>query len=331
MTTGCGPPQICSPDNEKLEIVVADTVGFIGLGQMGRPMALCLLRAGHDLLVFDTRDEAMTDLAGEGARAGESLADVGRRSDRIVLCLPDRDIVETVLFGPDGLADSAAPGTIVIDCSTTHPDFPQSAADRLRSRKIDYLDAPVSGMQTRAEAGQLTAMVGGGEEAYQAGLPALRTFASSVVHVGPLGTGQLAKTLNNVLFNVSCAAMAEILPLAVRMGLNADSFCEVVRSSSGQSFGFDLFSRLALQRDFGPGYPMRHAHKDLTTFFDFLGREDASAPVAAAASKTYGKALDRGFGDENKGAMIKVWEDDLGVEVRSTTRSGSANGRKGKT
>ena len=140
---------------------------------------------------------------------------------------------------------------------------------------------------------------------------------SIVVHMGSPGNGQLTKMTNNVLYNISCAAMAEMLTLAVKLGLDADKVRRVVGSGSGQSFGFDYFSELALKGEFRQGYPMASAFKDMVAVMERANQQRAPLPVASGAMQTYRMALAKGLGDEAKGAMIKVWEDLLGVEVRS--------------
>jgi 3-hydroxyisobutyrate dehydrogenase-like beta-hydroxyacid dehydrogenase len=171
-------------------------------------------------------------------------------------------------------------------------------------------------MRDRAEAGTLAVMAGGDEEAFRKVQPLLRMIGERVTYVGGPGNGQLTKMINNVLFNISCAAMAEALPMAVRLGLDAEQVCAAVSAGSGQSFGFDFFSRLALRRDFTPGYPMAAAYKDMAVLAEMADRHGIPAPVASAARQTYERALRMGLGGENKGAMIKVWEEALGLEVK---------------
>ncbi len=295
---------------------MAEQVGFVGLGKMGRGIALNLLRRGFSLTVHDNRREAVDDLASHGAQPAENIAALAGSCNRIVLVLPDTSVVQSVLFGEEGLLAALRPGQVLIDCGTTHPTFTKETAVRLAWDGIVFLDAPVSGMRARAEAGTLTIMVGGEENAYRDVLPLLEAMGETIVYTGPSGSGQLAKTINNVLFNISCAAMAEMITTAAVLGLDPERMCQVVSASTGQSFGFDHFSRLALQRDFIPGYPMEHAHKDMLVMEEIAGSHHIPLPVASGAMRTYRMALERGLGGENKAAMVKVWESILGVEVR---------------
>jgi 3-hydroxyisobutyrate dehydrogenase-like beta-hydroxyacid dehydrogenase len=294
---------------------MGDNVGFIGLGEMGKWMALNLVKAGHALLVSDVRPEPRAELTAAGAEAVSAPRQLAERCSRIVLSLPDTAAVEAVLFGAGGLAAAARPGLIIADCGTTHPLFTRQAAARLAALGVTLLDAPVSGMEARAKAGTLTIMVGGDVQASAAMEPLFRAMGDTVRHLGASGAGQLAKMVNNVLFNISCAAMAELLPLAVKLGLDAGQVVDVVRTGTGQSYGFDFFAPLALERNFRPGYPMQSAYKDMTTVMEVCAGEGVELPVTGAAFQTYTRALEAGYGRENKGAMIKVFERLLGVEV----------------
>lgn len=291
-------------------------IGFIGLGQMGNRMAINICKKGFSLWVYDLRQEAMDEVVHYGAKAAQDLSELGKRCNRIVFSLPDASVVESVLFGTEGLKSSVVAGDIIVDCGTTHPMFTEQIAAALKEKGVDFIDAPVSGGESRAEDGTLTIMVGGNEDACQRVYPLLEAMGETIVHLGGSGTGQLAKMANNVLFNISCAAMAEILPMAVRLGLDAEKMCSVVRTGSGQSFGFDAFSPLVLNGNFKPGYPMKNAYKDMAHIMELADKYQLPLPVTSAAMLTYKTALSKGLGGENKGAMIKVWEDGFGVRVR---------------
>ena len=159
-------------------------------------------------------------------------------------------------------------------------------------------------------------MVGGDEDAFNEVKPALEAIGKVVVHMGASGLGQLTKAANNVLYNISCAAMAEMLPFAVRLGLDPEKVCQVVSTGSGQSFGFDFFSDLALDGNFSIGYPMGSAFKDFMTVMGRASGLQVPLPVVSAAMQPYSMALAQGLGSESKGAMIKVWEQVMGAEAR---------------
>lgn len=292
-------------------------VGFVGVGVMGRGMAANVRKRGYPLTVFDVDRNAVRELEAAGARAAASLPDLARASTWIILCLPDTEAVEQVLFGEDGLLPALAPGQVIIDCGTTHP-FATTAFDkRLCAAGVCFLDGPVSGMEMRAREGTLTMMVGGEETAYRQVEGLLRTMASTVVRMGGPGAGQLAKMMNNVLFNISAAAIAEILPLAARMDVDVGRMIEVVSTGTGMSFALTFFGPLILERDFGPGYPLGKAFKDMEAIQEVARCCNAPMPVTMGALETYRAALAQGYGQENKGAMVKVWEKALGVTVKS--------------
>ena len=293
-----------------------DKVGFIGLGSMGRRMVANLAGAEEEILVFDVDAVACEAVQGDGVRPVENVASVGRGCNRVLLSLPDGSVVEEVLLGAGGLAESLKAGAVVVDCSTCHPDHARDMEARLRERGIRMLDAPVTGLEDRAAAGTLTVMVGGEESAFDEVKPLLERIGSLVVHMGAPGHGQLTKMANNVLYNISVAAMAEMLPLTVRLGLDPDKLRRVVATGSGQSFGFDYFAERVLQGRFDEGYPMGAAFKDMVTLMERANDERAPMPVASGAMQTYRQALAEGYGEEAKGAMIKVWERVMGVAVR---------------
>ena len=297
-------------------------VGFIGLGAMGTGMALNIYKAGFPLTIFDIDLKAVEKLAQAGATPATDLSELARRSDVIILCLPDTSVVQKLLWGDNGLAGVLAGGQIVIDCGTSHPLKTIEFHQRLCAANIQFLDAPVSGMAQRAIEGTLATMAGGSGELFERVKPVLSSFSKTVVHMGGPGCGQLAKVINNVLFNISCAAIGELLPLAVKIGLDAEKMVEVAGTGSGQSFALNMFGPLILKRDFKQGFPMKNAYKDMSSIVEIMNTYKIPIPVTQAALLTYQIALNQGFGDEAKSAMVKVWENVLGVEVKKSDIAG---------
>jgi 3-hydroxyisobutyrate dehydrogenase-like beta-hydroxyacid dehydrogenase len=291
-------------------------IGFIGLGQMGKWMALNIMRKGFSVLAYDLRKESIDDLVKHGASAPKNLPELGNQCSCIFLSLPDAYVVESVLFGRGGLKPELKAGHIIFDCGTTHPLFTRQPSELLKKEGIVFMDAPVSGMESRAKERALTIMVGCEEDTYLKIYPLLEAMANTIIYMGTSGNGQLAKMTNNILFNISCAAMAEILPMATKTGLDPENICSVVRTGTGQSYGFEFFSPLVLDDNFTPGYPMKSAYKDMATIMEISNEYRIPLPVTSATMQTYQMALAQGLGGENKGAMIKVWEKALGVKVR---------------
>jgi 3-hydroxyisobutyrate dehydrogenase-like beta-hydroxyacid dehydrogenase len=291
-------------------------VGFIGLGTMGKWMAINVVRAGFPLTVFDVRPEPVRELIENGASPGEHPVDVARRSEVIMLSLPDTKVVEEVIFGANGLIEGMAPGAILVDLSTIHYLATLRIEERLREKGIIFLDGPVSGMEARAKNGTLTVMVGGDSKAMGKIQPLLEAIGNNIIYMGKSGNGQLTKLMNQLLFNISCAAMAEILPVAVKLGLDPEGVCNVVTTGTGRTFALEFFTPHILENNFEPGYTLSGAYKDMESAAEISSQMKIPLPVFAAAMQTYQLALVQGLGNENKGAMIKVWEKVLGVEVR---------------
>ncbi len=292
------------------------SIGFIGLGQMGMGMAINVARAGFNLTVFDLRREHMDRVMSHGASQSESIKQLSERCDWIILSLPGTSEVQSVVSGSDGLAENLKSGSIIVDCGTTHPLTTKEIAGELKEKNVIFLDAPVSGMHARAMEGTLTAMVGGEEAAFKKVEKVISAFANKIIYMGQSGNGQLTKLTNQLLFNISAAAVAEILPMAVKMGLDPAKVIDVVKTGTGRSLALEFFGPLILKDDFGPGYPLQNAYKDMISAAEISSRETIPLPVTGAATFTYQLALSQGLGEENKGAMIKVWEQVLGVKVR---------------
>lgn len=291
-------------------------IGFIGLGEMGLGMAINAAKAGFNLTVFDLRKEHMDRVVSHGASQAESVKNLAEKCSWIFLSLPGTNEVNSVISGPDGLSEYLESGSIVIDCGTTHPLTTIEIAEDLKKKDVIFLDAPVSGMHTRALEGTLTAMVGGEEAAFKKVEDVMSSFANKILYMGKSGNGQLTKLTNQLLFNISAAAIAEILPMAVKMGLDPAKVIDVVKTGTGRSLALEFFGPLILKNDFGPGYPLQNAYKDMISAAEISSRETIPLPVTSAATWTYQLALKQGLGKENKGAMIKVWEQVLGVKVR---------------
>jgi 3-hydroxyisobutyrate dehydrogenase-like beta-hydroxyacid dehydrogenase len=291
-------------------------VGFIGLGTMGKWMAFNLIKAGFPLKFFARKKEVIEEALRQGGQFIDSPRDLVSQAAWMFLCLPDTDTVDEMLFGREGIAAAMNPGQTLIDCSTIHPLTARKIHQALQERGIHFLDAPISGMEARSKAGTLTIMVGGEEEVFQQVRPALEAMGNTILYLGASGNGQIMKMINNVLFDIHCAALAEILPLAAKMGLDPEQAIAVARKGTGQSFALDNFGPLILEGNFGPGYPLEDAYKDMVHAVEISSAHRIPLPVTTATMTTYQMALDQGLGRENKGAMVKVWERVLGVEVR---------------
>jgi 3-hydroxyisobutyrate dehydrogenase-like beta-hydroxyacid dehydrogenase len=290
--------------------------GFIGLGEMGKWMALNMARAGRRLTVYDIRPEPVAELAARGAAPGENPAAVAAVAEVVFLSLPDTQVVESVIFGQDGLINGLSRGAVVVDLSTIDYLAALRIAEELQASGVTFVDAPVSGMEPRAKAGTLTVMVGGDPAVVEKIRPMLDAIGDNIVYMGASGNGQLTKLVNQLFLNISTAAMAEVLPMAVKLGLDPERLSKVVSRGTGQTYAFDFFVPFVLENNFEPGYPLKRAYKDMECATEISSKMKIPLPVFSAAMHTYQLALAQGLGGENKSAMIKVWEKVLGVKVR---------------
>ncbi len=295
-------------------------LAFIGLGAMGRSMVLHLANKGdaasQKIVAFDADPARLEGLVAPGLVATSDRGKIAG-AELLFLCLPDGDVVETVLFGADGVAATLADGAIVVDLSTIAHAKTLEIGRALAAQGKIFIDAPVSGAPAGAAAGTLTIMCGGAPETFEAVRPLLDRIGTSVLHMGPAGSGQLTKTINNTLYDINIAALAEVLPMAVAMGLDPDKLGEVVTTGTSRSYASQYFVPRMLKRLFDEGYPMGKAYKDLVSMAAVAAEGNFPMPVTAAATATYQMVLRQGHGDKDKGAMVLPFEDLLGVQFRA--------------
>ena len=291
-------------------------LGFIGLGQMGKPMALNILRSGDQLIVYARKTAAFPEFVARGARATTDLAEVAQ-ADIIFLCLPGSQAVQDVVLGEQGLSSYLTAGQIIVDFSTIKYTTTIEIAKCLAERSIVFIDAPITGMEARAVAGTLTVMCGGIEETVAVVKPYLECIGDKVIYMGGSGSGQLTKLMNQLLLNINLAGLAEVLPLAVKMGLDPEKVGQVVNSGTGRSYASEFFVSRILAGNFSEGYPLQNAYKDLISAAEISANLCIPLPVLHAATTTYQMALLKGYGEQDKGAMINVFEDLLGIKYRN--------------
>lgn len=291
-------------------------IGFVGLGQMGKHMAINMLKGGADLIVNDIRTDCFQELAGKGASTTSHLGAIAQ-SEIIFLSLPGSEVVKNVLLGETGLGQQLTAGQIVVDLSTIKYTTTIELAQWLAERGVVFIDAPVSGMEARAVDGTLTVMCGGAAETIATIRPYLECIGNKILHMGDSGSGQLTKLINQLLFDINVAALAEVLPMSVKMGLDPDKVGQVVNSGTGRSYASEFFIPRILKDSFTEGYHLEHAYKDLVSAAEIGASQCIPLPVLNAATSTYQMALLKGYGKQDKGAMIRVFEELLGVSYRS--------------
>jgi 3-hydroxyisobutyrate dehydrogenase-like beta-hydroxyacid dehydrogenase len=300
-------------------------IGFVGLGQMGRPIALNLLKSRATLTVTDRTPKSFAEFERRGARASADQTAIAD-SDIIFLCLPNDKAVEGLIAGEDGLLPKLREGQIVVDLSTITYKTTTVIAERLAARGVRFLDAPISGMEARAIDGTLTVMCGGERAVFDKVKPLLDFIGNKILYMGGPGSGQLTKLINQLLFDINAAAIAEILPMSKKMGLDPDLVGEVVNSGTGRSYASEFFIPRMLKGNFSDGYLMKNAYKDLVSGAELGASLCIPMPVLAAATATYQMALLKGHGEKDKGGMISVFEELLGVSYRSKERGPAISG-----
>jgi 3-hydroxyisobutyrate dehydrogenase len=280
-------------------------IAFVGLGIMGAPMARNLLEAGFDLSVY-TRTGAKAErfAAEHGGRAAKTPAEAAEGVDALVTMVPDAPQVDEVLFGPSGAADTLPEGALVVDMSTTSPTASKEIGGRLSERGVDFVEAPVSGSRPKAEDGTLTIMAGGEPTSFERALPLFEAMGERIVHVGPLGHGQMAKLLTNTMGAVNAAALAEAVHTAKAAGLDRDAFLDVAAGSAGASTALALKGPPMFDESFEPAlFKLEHMLKDVRHTLEEAGSVGFELQLGALAERLYAKAAESGHGEQDFAAV----------------------------
>ncbi len=291
-------------------------IGFIGLGRMGAGMALNMLKKNGALSVYDAHEGALRPLVEAGAVACKSPAEMAKSCELIFMCLPYAPEVRSAIFGDGGIAQAKPEGLTIVDTTTLDRTDALKFAEETAELGISYWDCPISGMPFRAKDGTLTVMFGGSDEAFEMVKPYLEQVGTSVIHCGPVGTGQAMKALNNIIYNVNIAALAEVLPLTVAVGLDPEQVAEIVMSGSSRSFASEYFVPRMLDGLFDTDFTLSAAYKDIVNVERMAADTGAALPVVDAMVGSYKAAIEAGYGDEPKSSMLKVYEEALGVKFR---------------
>jgi 2-hydroxy-3-oxopropionate reductase len=293
-----------------------ETIGFIGLGLMGRPMAKNLLKAGHPLVVHSRSDGPVAELVAAGAQRAASPADVARRALRIITMVPDSPDVELVLDGPNGVFSAVQKGTIVIDMSSIAPGTARRLAARAQTLGAAMLDAPVSGGDIGAAAGTLSIMVGGDAKAFADVKPILDVMGNpeKVVHIGDSGAGQLCKLCNQMVIGGTLVAVAEALALARKAGVDAGKVREALLGGFAASRVLEVHGERALKGTYKPGFKTHLYAKDMRNVIATLAEHDTPAPVAAVVQQLLHATMAAGHGEADNSVMAKTVFELAGLE-----------------
>ena len=278
-------------------------IGFVGAGTMGIPMISNLLKAGFSVLAYDIRPEAVEEAKKRGADTAGSSAEAARESEMVVTMLPSSSDVEAAYLGPKGVLEGAPAGRLCVDMSTIDPGTSRRVAEQARSRGVRFLDAPVSGAVPRAIEGTLTIMVGGDAKDLEEARPALSVMGSNVIHVGPVGSGEVAKLCNNLIAGVATVAVSEAFRLAEGFGVDPKVLTQVILKSSGYTWAMEhnhpvpgIVEKAASNRDYAPGFMTDLMAKDLGLAVNAARELRQPVFVAPAALELYRLASSHGLG-----------------------------------
>lgn len=292
-------------------------VGFIGLGVMGSPMALNVLKGGHRLTVYDLNPQAIETLVKAGATAASSPREVGAASEIVVTMLPEPQHVEEAVLGADGVAAGLKPGGIVVDMSTIDPQTSVRVGDELRRRGFDLVDSPVGKTSEHAATGTLTLMVGGNPEAIKTVQPVLDCMGSDTYICGGPGTGHAMKITNNLLATTIMVANTEALAIGVKSGLSLETMIEIMKTTMAWNNQLGVaMPKKAFKGDDSPGFAIKLACKDVRLACDLAGTLGFEALVGRGAQKTMEQAMSSGLADRDTAALMFVREGQLGIKVR---------------
>jgi 3-hydroxyisobutyrate dehydrogenase len=287
---------------------MATSVGFIGVGNMGNPMASNVLKAGFPMIVYDRNPQAMESLLQAGAQRAASAREVVEGSEIVLTSLPASPDVEAVYLEPGGLVDSAKPGTMLIDLSSVLPSTPRKIEPRAQARGVHFLEAPVSGGVSGARAATLAIMVGGDPETLTRAQPVLRAIGPNIFHVGPVGAGNTVKAINNMMASVNALAMMEGVALGVKAGLDPMTIYEVVKASSGGSKALERIPNSLIPRHFEPGFKVQLMNKDLETFTTIAKELHVPVSFANVAQQYQQMAIAAGLAEQDTSVVMTIIE-----------------------
>ena len=283
-------------------------VGLIGLGLMGRPMGMNLLKAGYPLTVWNRTSGRATDLVSAGARLAASAKDAAAASDVLFTIVSDPPALEEVLWGANGAMEGLRRGSIYVDSSTVSPALERKIAAASAGRGVRFLDAPVTGGTWGAEKGELIFMVGGDAATLKEAEPVLGALGKRWFHLGPNGAGQTIKLAMNLILALQVDALAEALALVTGAGLPGEKLIEVMQSSMARAPVLDVKASMLLKGEYPPSFPLRLMHKDLGLALDLANQLGVALPATAATRETYNYVKGASKEDLDYAAVMRFWK-----------------------
>ncbi len=286
------------------------TIGFIGLGLMGRPMAGNLKAAGAEMIIYNRSQGVIEELSSEGMTPAKTPADVTGGADTVILMLPDTPAVEKVLLGPDGAISGLRPGGLIVDMGTSKVMATRAFAKDVEAAGGDYIDAPVSGGTIGAEGGSLTIMAGGSDEAMKRAKPLFDVLGKTTTHVGPVGTGQVAKAANQVIVGLNIGAVAEALTLAKKAGADPARVRDALAGGFADSRILEVHGLRMIEDTFTPGGKCSTQRKDMSQALELAAELGFELPATALNMALYDKVIEAGHGGLDHAALIKAIDPD---------------------
>lgn len=290
-------------------------LGFIGLGIMGKPMSKNLIKAGHELVVCDFNQASVEELVALGAKAVKNGAEVAAECNLIITMLPNSPHVRTVALGENGISDSAKEGSILIDMSSIDPTESKAIGAKLLEKGIRMLDAPVSGGEPKAIDGTMSVMVGGEKSLFDEYYELLMTMAGSVVYVGELGSGNIAKLANQIIVALNISAVSEALTFAQKAGASPDLVYQAIRGGLAGSTVLDAKAPMMFDRNFNPGFRIELHIKDLNNALNAGHSVSAALPLTAQVMEFMQVLKSDGFVKEDHSSIVKYYEKLSGVQL----------------
>ena len=296
---------------------MAQKIGFIGLGIMGKPMARNLRKAGYAPTVYNRSRPAMEELKREGATLGSSAKDVAAASEVVITMLPNSPDVEAVVLGANGVLEGAQPGTTVIDMSTISPLVSQTIYEEAKKKKVNALDAPVSGGEKGAIEGTLSIMVGGDREVFEAVLPILQAMGKTITYMGAAGAGGFTKLANQVIVALNLTAIGEALTLGGKAGLDPERLIQALGGGMAGSRCLEMKGPQIIKGNFQPGFTIDLHHKDLGLIMEAARALQVPLPTTAVVQELFSALRVKGRGAWDHSAVITILEELAGVQVRT--------------
>ena len=294
---------------------MAQELGLVGLGIMGKPMARNWMKADYLLTVYDIVGASIEEVATDGAKAASSAKEVAENASVVVTMVPDSADSEAAIMGPNGVLEGASPGHVVIDMSSIAPASSQKIAAACEARGVAFLDAPVSGGEPGAIAGTLAIMVGGKKDVFDSHLGILEAVGGSIVHCGDYGAGNTTKLANQIIVALNIAAVAEALTLAKKAGLDPTTVFNAIKGGLAGSTVLNAKAPMMIEGNFEPGFRIRLHQKDLKNALQTGGELEVPLPFTALAQQVIGSLMNSGKGDSDHSAIANFIEDMAGITI----------------